>query len=169
MKKYKRTDGTVYVKLQDIKEILRDVRSESKVDSFLFKGEEMQEGAQRAIEAVIRRIFIEELRKTESQEEEDAILEMSGDFIVYRKRSDEQREFFLGWQEGGIPIIALDIEDAMYFDYESKAEEIAEELEKRISGGWSVCNMSQYQYEKNKKLLDAIFGPDNFADCKINR
>ena len=159
MKKYN-IDGTVLVKLQDIKEILRDVRSKSKVDSFLFKGEEMQEGAQRAIEAVIRRIFIEELRKTESQEEEDAILEMTGDFIVFRKGASKYNvKYFSGWYDGE-PVITDRAPRSIHFDYESKAEEIAEELKKRTGDEWSVCNMSQQAYEDNKRLLAAIFGPD---------
>lgn len=153
MKRYN-IDGIEFVKLNDIKEIIRSARKDAA------KWCHDPESGIAACNMVVRRIFIDDIKRANNQDEINAILEMTGDFIVFRK--DESKydiEYFSGWYDGEATFSDR-ASRSMHFDYESKADEIAEELKKRTGDEWSVCNMSQQAYEDKQRLLTAIFGPD---------
>lgn len=153
MKRYN-IDGIELVKLNDIKEIIRSARK----DATTWCPD--PESGVAACNMIVRRIFIDDIKRANNQEEIDAILEMTGDFIVFRKGENKYDiKYFSGWYDGKATF-SNRISRSVHFDYESKAEEIAEELKKRTSDEWGVCNMSHQAYEDNKRLLAAIFGPD---------
>ena len=77
-------------------------------------------------------------------------------YIVYRhgKRPNSHR-VFVEWRDG-IALFANNCDVAMTFKYRGMAERVAEKLGKR----WEVIDLDELaeDYEKNKRLLAAIFG-----------
>lgn len=145
--------GWEMIKVDDLKYIIRKCRKHIKENWFNYS-DEQKAAALSAYDDVVKQLYREELRGVESPEERDAILEMTGDFIVC-KRNDDKRGFsyFSEWYDGKA-IITNRAPKCMHFDYESKAEEVAE----RLGEGWVVCDTCDAEYEDNKRLLKAIFG-----------
>lgn len=145
--------GWEMVKVDDLKHAIRVLRKRMRENWFNYT-EEMKAAALSACDDMVRQLYRDELQDAKSPEERDAILEMTGDFIVC-KRDDDKRGFsyFSEWYNGKA-IITNRAPKCMHFDYESKAEEVAE----RLGEGWVVHDTCDAEYEDNKRLLKAIFG-----------
>lgn len=145
--------GFEMVKVDDLKHAIRVLRKQMKENWFNYS-DEQKTAALSAYDDVVRQLYREELRGVESPEERAAILEMAGDFIVC-KRDDDKRgiSYFSEWYNGEA-IITNRAPKCMHFDYESKAEEVAE----RLGEGWVVHDTSEAEYENNKRMLKALLG-----------
>ncbi len=83
--------GWEMVKVNDLKHAIRVLRKRMKENWFNYS-DEQKAAALSAYDDVVKQLYREELRGVESPEERDAILEMTGDFIVC-KRDDDKRGF----------------------------------------------------------------------------
>lgn len=109
----------------------------------------------------------EALKNAHSPEEINAvhrsIMELPGDWVVARFKESESDDpeidlqidttFFCELKDGK-PVFSDCADDAMWFDYKSKAEEIAE----LCGEDFEVCDWSPEASEKAKRLIKAIFG-----------
>ncbi len=143
-----------YIKVTTIREEIRYLRKSIDTRYHNFD-EEHRAMVNLAYNDIVRAIYREELAAAKTPEEIDAIIEMPGDFIVTKGRKKEELVGFLGF-ENGEPIIG-DVNDVMFFDYESKAKEVAE----RLGEGWNVIDMSPEDYERTKRFLNAVFEDDD--------
>ena len=147
-------NGQAYIKVRTIREEIRFLRR-SIDDRYCNFDADHRAMIHLAYNDIIKAIYREELARAKTPEEIDAIMEMPGDFIVTKGHKKEELVGFLGF-ENGEPIIG-DVNDVMFFDYESKAKEVAE----RLGEGWDVIDMSPEDYERTKRFLNAIFEDDD--------
>ena len=155
MKKYN-VKGYEMVKVSALRYEIRRLRKS--IDIFYANFDEDHKAmVNLAYNDIVRALYREELKEAKSPEEIKAILEMPGDFLVIKVEGKKDISYFAEWIEKGKAGITKDARQAMHFDYESKAEEIAE----RLGEGWRVFDNSSEDYEYHKRLLDAIFGEDN--------
>ena len=152
--------GNEVVKVSDLRHAVRKLRKGIETNYRNFD-KEKQAMVHLAYNDVIRQIYLEELKAATSPEEIAAILEMPGDFTVCARVGEHDMLFFSKWEDDK-PIITRFASRAMYFDYESKAKEIAEWLNENVKTkkGWRVVDVSAEEYEDNKRLLNAIFRED---------
>lgn len=152
MKKYN-VMGYEMAKMEDVKWCIRNVRRD--IDSSgRNKSEEARDFAKFILELVVRNMYIDEIRAAKSEEEKENILEMTGDFIVVKaegKGKDRAIRYF-GRFEDDAAIVEKMPYRAMHFDYESKAEEVAEYL----GENWSVVDLNPQEYETNKRMIDYL-------------
>lgn len=152
MKKYD-IMGNEMIKVRDMRYAIRKLRKNVETAYKNFD-EEKRAMVHLAYSDVVRQIYLEELKKADSPEEIRAILEMPGDFIVYRKGENKYDiEYFSEWDHGEA-IITRKPHRCMYFDYESKAKETAE----RLGDGWEVLDASPEAHEERQRLLNVLFG-----------
>lgn len=145
--------GWEMVKVDDLKHAIRVLRKWTRENQFNYT-EEMKAAALYAYDDMVRQLYRDELRGVESPEEIAAILEMTGDFIVYKRENDKRVFSYFSEWDNGRAIITNRASKCMHFDYESKAEEVAE----RLGEGWVVHDTCDAEYEDNKRMLKAIFG-----------
>lgn len=161
MKKVK-INGTVFVPEAEIREELRHLRRS--IGYVYSEYSELERDAiLTAYNDVIKALYYDELRAAKTKEERDAILEMPGDFVVARRAADptvRKLDFFSKWEDKFKPVIG-DSKDALWFSYESMAENIADRLNELLPDGWRVYDMSEQEAERNKRLLEAIFSDDD--------
>lgn len=143
-----------FIALDDIKFALRNLRNNPEI----WPGytEEQQTAVVTACNHIIRQIFLEDIKAAKTQFEIDAIVEMTGDFVVYKPIGKKKAVFFQEWK-GGEAVFAEHGNEAMVFSYESKAKEIAENL----GGEWRVCDIGRPACDYRKRLLAAIFQADD--------
>lgn len=157
MKKYN-IMGFEMAKMEDVKWCIRNVRRE--IDSFgSHKSEEARDFAKFILELVVRNMYIDEIRAAKSDEEKENILEMTGDFIVVKaegKGKDRTIRYF-GQFDNGKAVIERMPYKAMHFDYESMAEQVAEQL----GEGWTVMDTNPQEGESARRMLNAIFDHTN--------
>lgn len=146
-----------YIKVTTIREEIRYLRKSIDTRYHNFD-EEHRAMVNLAYNDIVRAIYREELAAAKTPEEITAILEMPGDFIVIKGTKRDDLVAFQEWKDGNTVIGK--VSDAMWFDYESKAEEIAEQL----GDGWRVMDMSVEDYERTKRFLNAIFEEDKDGD-----
>ena len=151
-------NGEPYIKLRTIREEIRFLRRN--INMFYGRFSEAEQAmVHLAYNDIIKALYREELKKARTPEEIDAILEMPGDFIVCRrigKKPDVKVQYFAEWDNGNA-VVSDCPKDALYFDYESKAEEVMEMLNEAFGCGWSVLDMSPEENERTKRLMKAIF------------
>ena len=152
MKKYN-IMGFEMAKMDDVKWCVRKARKS--IDTFgRDKSDEAVKFARFILECAVRQMFIDEIRAAKTDEERTAILEMTGDFIVVNvegKGKDRIIRYF-GRFEDDTAIVEKMPYRAMHFDYESKAEEVAEYL----GENWSVVDLNPQEYETNKRMIDYL-------------
>lgn len=155
MKKYN-VMGHEMVKLEDLCYGIR--RTRKYIDSlYAHRSEAERDGMRKACEDITRFVFIEEIRAAKNDDEIEAILEIPGDFVVY-KRGGTRRDFaYFGGYSNHEAAITDKASAAMHFAYEGMAEHVAEGLGK----DWIVCDTCQAAYEDTKSLLSAIFDSDD--------
>lgn len=146
-----------YIRVTTIREEIRYLRKSIDTRYHNFD-EEHRAMVNLAYNDIVRAIYREELAAAKTPEEITAILEMPGDFIVIKGTKRDDLVAFQEWKDGNAVIGK--VSDAMWFDYESKAEEIAEQL----GDGWRVMDMSVEDYERTKRFLNAIFEEDKDGD-----
>ena len=152
MKKYD-IMGNEMIKVRDMRHAIRKLRKMIDVNYKNFD-EEKKAMVHLAYNDVVRQLYLEELKTAKIPEEIEAILEMPGDFIVYRKGENKYDiEYFSEWDHGEA-IITRKPHRCMYFDYESKAKETAD----RLGDGWEVFDASPEAHEERKRLLNVLFG-----------
>lgn len=147
-------NGQDYIKVRNIREEIRYLRKSIDTRYHNFD-EDHRAMVHLAYNDIVRAIYQEELAAAKTPEEHAAIIEMPGDFIVVKGHKKGGFAGFLGWEDGNALI--GDINDSLFFDYESKAKEVAEQL----GDGWWVMDMSLEEAERTRKLLSAIFSPSD--------
>lgn len=155
MKKYN-INGTEYVTVKELRHVIRMLRRLIPTAYQRFD-KDHQSMVHLAYNDVVRQLYLDELKAAKTPEEHEAILEMPGEFMVYKPGANNHRvdyQVFVEWRDGE-PVTAHD--GGMIFGYESKAREIAE----RLGDGWTVIDVSQEAYEDAKRLLSAIFDEIN--------
>lgn len=143
--------GYSMVKLSSLGYAIRKGREFAEM---FYTGEQL-EAANRALDHIVRQVYIDELRMAKTDEEKDAVvLEIPGDFMVYRVTDAKKHkmDFFKEFDEGR-PVVTWSAARAMKFDYESKAKEVAETL----GEGWEVWDLCSDAHEDTQHLLDVIF------------
>ena len=144
--------GHEMVKVRDIRHAIRKLRKGIKVTYKNFD-KEKQAMVHLAYNDVVRQLYQEELKAAKTPEEIKAVLEMPGDFIVYKRDGKKKFAFFEAWDSGKAVITDRPYR-CMTFDYESKAEEVAESL----GEGWMVLDASPEAHRDTVRLWRAIFG-----------
>lgn len=154
MQKFK-INGEDYIKVRSLREEIRYRRRNIHLFYANFSADQ-QAMVHLAYNDIIKILYREELKAAKTPEEHEAILEMPGDFLVLKKEGKGKTlKFFAGW-ENGEPTFAPNATCALWFDYESKAEEIMEALNEKDCG-WSVLDMSPEAHARRQELLKAIF------------
>lgn len=151
MKKYD-IMGNEMIKVRDIRHAIRKLRKMIDVNYKNFD-EEKRAIVQLGYNDVVRQLYLEELKAAKTPGEIEAILEMPGDFIVYKKGKDKYDiEYFESW-ENKQPVTTRKPQRIMYFDYESMAKRVAEIL----GDEWEVMDASPEAHADTQKLLNALF------------
>ena len=151
MKKYN-VMGCEMVKVRDLRHTVRKLRRTVKERYNMFDAEK-QAMIHLAYNDIVKQLYLEEFNRAKTPDEIRAVLEMPGDFVVYREGRDRHDiTYFAGWDENGEAIVTKKAFACMFFEYESKAEEIAEQL----GEPWRVLDASPEEQEDVKKLLNAL-------------
>jgi hypothetical protein len=111
---------------------------------------------------IIKVLYREELSKAKTPEDVEAIMEMPGDFLVFTSigmKKDRKYIYFAGFDKKE-PTFTENKDDALWFDYESMAENIKNTLKEKYGLEAIVMDMSDVAYERNQRLLKAIFSED---------
>lgn len=155
MKKY-RINGSEMVKVSELRHEIKKLLKSIETNYRNFD-KDHQAMVRLAYNDIVKVLYREELANAKTPDEIRAILEMPGEYVVYRTSDENPKEhdFFIEWQDGK-PIVGSG-ELAMVFTYESKAEEIAE----RLGNGFRVLDISKESIEESRKLLSALFGPSD--------
>lgn len=152
MKKYN-IMGYEMVKVRDIRHAIRKLRRGIERNYQNFDADK-RAMVSLAYNDVVRQIYLEELREAKTPDEIRAILEMPGDFVVYKVGETRYDiEYFREWDNGKAVITRKPFQ-CMYFDYESMAKEVAE----RLGEGWEVLDASPEEHADRKRLLNVLFG-----------
>lgn len=145
-------NGRIYIRLREIREEIRWLRKN--IDTLYGNFDEDHRAmVHLAYNDIIRAIYREELKKAKTPEEIKAIYEMPGDFVVISGTKKEDLRGFIKWEDG--KAVIGKVNECLIFDFESKAEEIAEQL----GEGWRVMDISPEEHERTQRLLRAIFSP----------
>ena len=138
-----RINGYDWIRLHDICDIFRSVQEdatrETKADTF---------------DAIAHLMFYDERKAAKTDEEKEALLEFSGDFVVTRPIDLKKRKFewFKEWVNGEA-VLTTDSAEAMHFEYKSMAEGIAEHL----GDGWKAVCLGVEDGKMTRRLLNALF------------
>lgn len=152
MKKYD-IMGYEMIKVRDMRYAIRKLRKRID-DNYRNFDADQRAMIQLAYNDVVKQIYLEELQNAESPEEIEAILEMPGDFIIYKKGEDKYDiTYFRAW-DNGEPVFTRKPFQCMYFEYESVAKAVAEKL----GDGWVVMDASPEAHADRKRLLNVLFG-----------
>lgn len=151
--------GHEMIKVRDMRHAIRKLRRGIELNYKNFN-KEQQAMIHLAYNDVVRQLYLEELREAKSPDEISAILEMPGDFVVYKKGPERYDIEYFEKFDHGKPIVTRKAFRCMYFDYESKAKEVAESL----GDGWQVMDASPEEHEDNKRLLNVLFGTTDEVD-----
>ena len=145
--------GHEMIKVRDIRHAIRKLRKIVD-DNYKNFDEEKRAMIQLAYNDVVRQIYLEELNAAKSPEEIEAILEMPGEFVVYKKGADKYDiTYFEAWDHGKA-VITRKPYRCMYFTYESMAKDVAEKL----GEGWAVLDASPEAHADRERLLNVLFG-----------
>ena len=152
MKKYN-IMGHEMIKVRDMRYAIRKLR---KMVDLSYKNfdKEKRGMVQLAYNDVVRQIYLEELQEAKTPEEIEAILEMPGDFVVYKSGETKYDiEYFEAW-DNGKAVTTRKPYRCMYFTYESMAKGVAE----RLGDGWKVLDASPEAHADQKRLLNILLG-----------
>ena len=153
MKKYA-FNGNVMVKVSSVNYSIRKIRKY--INDFV-EDESIKKGMEKSLDMFLRYLYRDELDKASSYEEIEDILQTTGDFAVCRMNPDtEKEEAFVRWEDGEAIIGGID--ECMFFDYESVANNVCDKMNKGYGTGWKVEDMCEDSLEDAKRLLKAIFG-----------
>lgn len=145
MKKYKSGYHT-YIKLEDMNDILRSVR-----DDNIFKG------TKNVISQIVHLMMYDELKACKTEDERKAILDIPGDFVVYKRNAPRKVEYFERWANGGLYVTGNKFDCAMHFRHEGMAKGVAEKLGKDwkyMDVGAETLEISHRAYDSIMKILE---------------
>lgn len=154
MKKYN-INGHEMLMLDDVKCAIRRLRR--RYDKSGLISCEEKAVLQDTLDDVVKEIFAEELNeaKRDYDSKVNRILEMPGDFAVYKKGEGKHDfSYVIGLGSSGKPVIGVNSDLALRFPYESEAKKVA----KDIGEGWEVIDLTPGAYADEERLLKAIFG-----------
>ena len=153
MKKYN-VMGHEMAKMDDVKWCIRKARKDID-DLYENKGEDAKMLAHTILDDVIRMMYIDEFKAADTDEDRDSILEMTGNFIVVVSKGEGKEKdikYFEKYDDGNAVLTDKGYR-AMKFDYESKANEVAES----IGSDAYAMDLNPQEHEYYEMLLDAIF------------
>lgn len=154
-------NGKDYIKLETLREEIRHLRKDIPLLYGRFSKEE-QAMVHLAYNDIIKVLYREELSKAKTPEDVEAIMEMPGDYIVFTSigmKKDRKYIYFAGFDKKE-PTFSESKDDALWFSYESMAENIKNTLKEKYGIDAIVMDMSDVAIERNKRLLKAIFADD---------
>lgn len=154
-------NGKDYIKLETLREEIRHLRKDIPLLYGRFSKEE-QAVVHLAYNDIIKVLYREELSKAKTPEDVEAIMEMPGDYIVFTSigtKKDRKYIYFAGFDKKE-PTFTESKDEALWFDYESMAENIKNALKEKYGIEAIVMDMSDVAYERNQRLLKAIFSED---------
>ena len=154
-------NGKDYIKLETLREELRHLRKDIPLLYGRFSKEE-QAMVHLAYNDIIKVLYREELSKAKTPEDVEAIMEMPGDYIVFTSigtKKGRKYIYFAGFDKKE-PTFAESKDDALWFSYESMAENIKTTLKEKYGIDAIVMDMSDVAIERNNRLLKAIFAED---------
>lgn len=155
MKKYN-VMGYEMVKVQDLRHTVRKLRRTVKERYNMFDAEK-QAMIHLAYNDIVKQLYLEEFNKAKTPDEIRAVLEMPGDFVVYKKGEGKHDfSYVIGLGSSGKPVIGVNSDLALRFPYESEAKKVA----KDIGEGWEVIDLTPGAYADEERLLKAIFGEE---------
>ena len=100
MKKYN-VMGYEMVKVRDLRHTVRKLRRTVKERYNMFDAEK-QAMIHLAYNDIVKQLYLEEFNRAKTPDEIRAVLEMPGDFVVYRGGKDRYDiTYFAGWDENG--------------------------------------------------------------------
>ena len=145
--------GHTMIMLKDLGFAISEARKAAMYDD-----RERLEAYNKALDYIVREVYADELYNAKTDEEKEAVvLEIPGDFYVYKPGKGKLSQMFARWEGKGNPVLTDLSSKAMIFSYESMAQEVAKEL----GEGWMVCNACAAANEKARRLLKAIFEEDD--------
>jgi hypothetical protein len=153
--------GYEMAKMEDVNWCVRNARKAIKTFGN-DKGEEANKFAEFILELVVRNLYRDEIKSAKSDEEKDAILEMTGDFIVVNvagKYTERVIKYFCGFEDGEADISRFS-ENTLHFDYESMANEVAERLSEDTGDEWHTVDLNPHETQMNRSFLEAIFSTE---------
>lgn len=154
-------NGKDYIKLETLREEIRHLRKDIPLLYGRFSEEE-QAMVHLAYNDIIKVLYREELSKAKTPEDVEAIMEMPGDYLVFTSigmKKDRKYIYFAGFYKKE-PTFTESKDDALWFSYESMAENITNTLKEKYGIKAIVMDMSDVAYERNQRLLKAIFSED---------
>jgi hypothetical protein len=146
--------GHEMAKMDDVKWCIRKARKDID-DLYENKSDDAKKLAHTILDDVIRMMYIDEFKAADTDEDRDAILEMTGNFIVVVSKGDGKEKdikYFEKYDNGNAVLTDKGYR-AMKFDYESKANEVAES----IGSDAYAMDLNPQEQEYYEMLLDAIF------------
>lgn len=154
MKKYN-INGHEMLMLDDVKCAIRRLRR--RYDRLELLSPEEKAVLRDTLDDVVKEIFAEELNeaKRDYDSKVNRILEMPGDFAVYKKgESRRDLSYVIALGASGKPVVGENADLALHFTYESEAKKVAKDL----GEGWEVIDLTPGAYADEERLLKAIFG-----------
>lgn len=147
--------GITMFKLSSLGYSIRKARD---VAGIIYKDKEKElEAANYILDYIVKEVYRDELNAAKTDEEKEAVvLEIPGDFLIYKKGEGKHNVIYFQEFVDGKPVVTWSAVCSMKFDYYSKAEQIAEEL----GDGWHVLDTCAEAHEDKKRLLDAIFSEE---------
>lgn len=153
-------NGEQYIKLRTLLHAMLYLRRAIPVMYNQFS-REAQFTAHDAIHALDKEIFKEEYALASTPEDYRAIHEIPGDYLVYHRQEDGKMEFFQAWTGADGWAGTPRYHEAMVFNYLSKAEEVADDLNAMEDIGWKPLNMSP---ELSHKLIPEVYPKRDLTD-----
>lgn len=147
--------GITMFKLSSLGYSIRKARD---VAGIIYKDNEKElEAANYILDYIVKEVYRDELNAAKTDEEKEAVvLEIPGDFLIYKKGEGKNNILYFQEFMDGQPLFSRSAVCAMKFDYYSKAVQVAAEL----GEGWTVMDMCSEAHEDAKRLLDAIFSEE---------
>ena len=160
--------GHEMIKVRDIRHVIRMLRKRISVNYGGFD-KEKQAVVRLAYDDIVKQIYREELDEAKTPNEIRHIIEMPGDFVVCKHGEGKHDIFyFCGWGNPDIltmsdmPIVSRKLTQVMWFEYESKAQEVADVL----GDGWHVIDATLEEDSGSNRILNTIFGEDDDYEMK---
>lgn len=134
------------------------IRKARDVAGIIYKDKEKELAAANDIlDYIVKEVYRDELNLATTEKQKEAVvLEIHGDFLIYKKGEGKHDVLYFREFMNGQPVLTRSATRSMKFDYYSTATQIAAEL----GEGWTVMDMCSEAHEDAQRLLDAIFSKE---------